>query len=74
MKLKITFKSPDTCDNAIIEALDNYDVDREEREDIEEGIRDSLSKWIDYNEYVTIEFDTVLGTATVCKVSNGTKL
>jgi len=27
--------------------------------------KESLSKWVKYGEYVTIEFDTLAGTATV---------
>lgn len=56
MKICITFKNPDAVDYAL------EDIPREEREEVKE----KLSKWITYNEYVTIEFDLDNNTAEVC--------
>lgn len=74
MKLTVSFKTPDAADYAIEDALeDNEELeaieDAEERswkkEELEDGLKEALSKWIQYSEYVRIEFDTEAGTATV---------
>lgn len=75
MKLQITFKDPDgvseCCDEAVKESLGPQGgsetmAERESRIEIRtEALRRQLSKWLQYHEYVTIEFDTDAGTATV---------
>lgn len=66
--LKLTFKTPDVMDQVDVQSLfldlDNNDT-FESREHLEEHIREKLSKWIEYGEYVRIEFDLDKGTATV---------
>lgn len=74
MKLTVSFKTPDAADYAIKDALEyNEELeaieDEEERswkkEELEATLAEDLSKWIQYSEYVRIEFDTEAGTATV---------
>lgn len=55
MKIQITFKSPDALDYA----LEN--LSEEEKETAKEVCK----KWIEYEEYVTIEVDTEKKTAIV---------
>lgn len=58
MKFKVTFKTPDAVDYAI------EDLSEDEREEAKETAR----KFIEYDEYVVIEFDTETKTATVLPV------
>ena len=55
MKIKLSFKCPDVLDQ----------LDEEEREASEAMIE----KYVQYGEYVYIEFDTDAGTARVVPVS-----
>lgn len=74
MKYRIMLKDPDgvyesvkdEVSRSIPEGLgdDEYKAVLEER--MEEAW-DKLRRWIWYQEYVTIEFDTDAGTARVCK-------
>jgi hypothetical protein len=60
MKLRVCFKTPDWDDQ-----LKEYFLDKEEEV---LKVRNALSKkWLEYSEYITIEFDTELGTARVCE-------
>lgn len=72
MKFAITFKSPDAFDYAITEAVKEYEKSRELTEEqfdeADEYLREFASKWVEWSEYITIEFDTELGTATVVKL------
>lgn len=79
MKIKITFKDPDgvydRISDVVIDQLRNIEgITDDERETMEEsrreGMNELLSKWIEYSEYITIEFDTEAGTAVVCPISN----
>jgi hypothetical protein len=74
MKLTVSFKTPDAAEHAVFEALEDHEdlegiEDAEElldkRLELEDGLKEALSKWIQYSEYVRIEFDTEAGTATV---------
>ncbi len=56
-KIHITFKTPD----AVRYALEDANLNQDE----EDVILEKLSKWIKYEELVTIEFDLENGTATV---------
>jgi len=80
MKVQITFKNPDAIDNGIdeaitseklVEALGEDDIEDfvEVEESIREDVKVDLAKWISYNEYVTIEFDTEAETAKVLEAS-----
>lgn len=74
MKFKITFKDPDGVLNSISEAVDKsldemVGVTEDEKEALRDircdVLREHLKKWIQYDEYVTIEFDTEAKTAIV---------
>ena len=74
MKFRITLKDPDgvslSMDETLEEQVKELDLkDDEEIEAIKDVRRDKLnvfiSKWVEYGEYVTIEFDSEAGTATV---------
>lgn len=77
MKFKVTMKNPDAVGNALNKAaeeivnnngtLDDDIPDAVEREYGKLG--ELCSKWFKYDEYLTVEIDTVAKTATVCEVS-----
>ena len=56
MKLNITFKTPDAAHYALLDI-----EDEEKKEEAEEA----LEKFISSSVYITVEFDTDEGTATV---------
>ncbi len=72
-KLKITMKDPDAgyddVKEYVRESLALSGLSENEREAVEEirkeEVRDKLSKWLKYGEYLTVEFDLDAGTATV---------
>lgn len=75
MNIKITFKDPDGVFNAVTDAAAeqiaaaSQDLDEEETELLEERrrekINEALSRWIEHGEYLTVEFNTDTGIATV---------
>lgn len=73
MKISITFKDPDVVGDAIDEAvrasLKELGLPKEEQDAVfdvrRESVNEKLDKWISHGEYVTVEFDTDAGTATV---------
>lgn len=74
MIFTITFKDPDgvsnDIDDAVKERLKKLEGEPETvleaaREAYSEELRNFTSEWLSYGEYVTIEFDTEKGTATV---------
>jgi hypothetical protein len=76
MKFRITLKDPDGVHNSLDEesadSVQSMDLDEEEKEAIKAMRREKMSefagKWLEYGEYVTIEFDTEAGTATVVEL------
>lgn len=76
MKFVITLKSPDHIADSVQKAVDasllhsNLDDDEHEAAlDIRrEAVWSKLKKWIEYREYIRIEFDLDAGTATVLPV------
>ena len=77
MKVAITLKDPDGVYESIRDAVklrlkSQTGLSQFERDALEEaGIQDleeKLRKWIEYNEYVTIEFDTDAQTARVLEM------
>lgn len=62
MKLTIHFKTPDAVDNV----LDYYRL-KSVDESVINDWEQKLSTWINYNEYISIEFDLDNMTATVLK-------
>lgn len=76
MKFRITLKDPDGFYEGIRDAAESSlkkekGLSAEERESLIESrvekIGESLKKWVEYGEYVDIEFDTDAMTATVCE-------
>lgn len=75
MKVRIHLKSPDAVGDAIAEAAFSAalrlcpggDADEVEavREIAEEKIKKNLERWIEFGEYVTVEFDLERMTASV---------
>jgi len=74
MKFRITMKDPDGPYECIQEAAKEMadaieGVESDEREGIQEArhntLRNFADKWMEYGEYITVEFDTEAGTATV---------
>lgn len=63
MKVSITFKTPGAIDDAIGE-IEDYDGETAEQA----KLREFLGQWIEYGEYVYIDFDTKAGTAVVQKL------
>jgi hypothetical protein len=59
MKLKLTFKGPDS----LHDALGRANLSEEEREEM----YDAASEWLTYGEYIDVEIDTELDTCTVIK-------
>jgi len=77
MKIKITLKDPDGVYECIRQDVESHvesieGLDAEEREELLESrtdsVNDKLSKWIEYGEYVTVEFDAETGEAKVIPV------
>lgn len=73
MKITISFKDPDAVDYAIESAVevavDEMCLPVDESNavfEIKTGkAREALSKFVEYGEYLRVEFDTEAGTATV---------
>jgi len=77
MKIKITLKDPDgvydSLQKAAEESVDEITgIDEDEKEELierrKEKISESIEKWVEYDEYVTIEIDTDNNTAKVLPV------
>lgn len=73
MKFRLTLKDPDGFENGLRAAarrsFDALPLKADElAEAVEtrvEAVQHFLSKWVKYNEYITIEFDFINKTATV---------
>lgn len=77
MKFRITFKDPDGVSDCVTEAVENelkHILREPERvrnaaeEAYSEEINEFIETWVEYGEYLTVEFDTEEGTATVVPV------
>ncbi len=76
MKIKVTMKNPDTLGDAILAAVEqefsDSTLEQDELDSVIEirqnKIVEECSKWFKYGEYLTVEIDTDLETATVCRV------
>ena len=77
MKIKMQLKAPDGVYESIREAAEKQvsemtglrDSEKESIiENRHEEISEQLKEWIEYGEYITIEFDTETGTATVLSI------
>lgn len=76
MKFTITMKDPDGFYDSLGEAVkeslaDQEGLDEEERdlltESREDDLKQLLKTWFRYDEYLTVEVDTVAKTCTVVK-------
>lgn len=77
MKFRVTFKTPDVLDSALSDAWSEAHCEDHEYRDAgcsacidasEESrhqVKELAEKFIEYGEYVTIEFDTETQTSTV---------
>jgi hypothetical protein len=61
MKISITFKDPDALSNAF------EDADIDPTSDYGEKIQMRLSKWLTYDEYVVMVYDTETDTLEIRK-------
>ena len=74
MKIVISMKNPDCVSDAVREAAIEFlskkyrwDPLEETIQAKEKSIQKALAKWIEYEEYINVEFDLEKGTATVLK-------
>lgn len=76
MKIRITLKDPDGFYESVREAVEKSlealtDLGADEKESLfehrVEKVWEQLEPWVEYQEYVTLEFDTEKGTAEVVK-------
>lgn len=70
MKFVITMKNPDSFEDSIRQAaedsVDELVEDREEKVESQyNDLKEFASKWVEYDEYIRVEFDQEEGTATV---------
>jgi hypothetical protein len=73
MKISVTLKDPDTFYEAVRDAVTEdvraLKLPADESKAMAEIRRtkafQAIERWVDYGEYVTIDFDTEAGTATV---------
>lgn len=74
MKFQVQLKDPDgfsdSIDDAIAASLKAMtEIDEDEKDAVKEKrgekVREAMEKWVEYGEYVTLEFDTDAGTAIV---------
>lgn len=79
MKFKVTLKEPDSFHDAINFAVkkeleSSFTGDAEEdfllADEKREEVNTFLEKWVRYSEYITVEFDTETGTATVLETKS----
>lgn len=77
MKFVVRLKDPDGFSDSVRIAVDSdvakvAGLDPDEKESVfelrQEKVWDDLAKFVTYQEYITIEFDTDAGTATVVPV------
>lgn len=73
MKFRVSFKDPDTFDDAVRDAvkaeLDRSGLDADETEALIDvrmaKVQKAIGHFVEYGEYIHIEFDTEARTATV---------
>jgi len=77
MKIRITFKDPDGVDVSLEDWLNSWALEKlsGESEELKEimiekksdEIKEKIRPWVEYGEYITIEFDLDEQTASVVK-------
>ena len=73
MKILVYIKNPDAfgdaVDDAVRASLKETGLPKDEQDELfdtrREKVWDALNRWVEYQEYVSIEFDTDAMTATV---------
>lgn len=65
MKFVISFKTPDALNDLIKDQCDNLDPESDEYFFTKNSITDTTKKFMMYQEYINIEFDTETKTARV---------
>lgn len=73
MKIEVTLKDPDgfhdAVDEAVKETLKTSGLPQDEQDALYEKRREkawrAIGRWVEYQEYVTVVFDTDAGTASV---------
>jgi hypothetical protein len=73
MKVRVTLKDPDGFYESVREAVEaslaSMELSDDEREAVANTRMDrtwkALQRWVEHQEYVNLEFDTLEGTATV---------
>lgn len=65
MKFRVTFKTPNATDAIDRELESEYNVDSDERYLLGVAMKELASQFIEYDECITIEFDTETKSATV---------
>lgn len=72
MKFRVTFKDPDGVEESILDAVGTIKggtpfvvMEFPNGADLDQILRQTIKPWVWCSEYVTIEFDTDDGTATV---------
>lgn len=73
MKFTVYIKDPDVFSDAVSEAVKKevsaLNLPEDEAEAViekrEEKVNDFLERWVEYGEYIKVEFDTEANTATV---------
>jgi hypothetical protein len=76
MKISVDIKDPDVFSDAVDEAVKkdvaSLGLSTEEAESVAElraeKVNDFMSRWVEYGEYIRVEFDTDAGTAVVVPV------
>jgi hypothetical protein len=66
IKFEVTFKTADAVEDAIVWRLGPVNPD--EPDDLRGDMRRVAKRFVKYGEYVTVEFDTEAGTATVVPI------
>lgn len=73
-KFQVTMKDPDGSYESITDAAKEMvdgiqGIDANEREELMDNrvkkLNEFVSRWMEYGEYITVEFDTDAGTAVV---------
>lgn len=67
MKFRATFKSPDSVHDGVYNALKRKEM--LDDEDLHDSLMDFSKQFVWHGEFITVEFDTELGTCTVIPVS-----
>ncbi len=80
MIIRVTLKDPDTMHDAVERAVKEYvetmdGLDAAEKDVLAAGRTEQYrghisSKWMEWGEYLTVEFDTTTGTAIVIENGN----